>query len=127
MKLKTKQLSGRALNWAIADLIGVETWFDPKDNRLYHHDPEVDDSRTWSPSTKGGQGHDLIERYLVDTFHMEREPVVWEAEIQTGPMKRARSYGPTALVAAMRCILVAQRGEEIEIPDSMIESTGEPT
>lgn len=130
--MKASELTGAALDWAVAKAMGRE---DP----IYRFAPEPGD-KDWeegaaysklfyisgpdkqgpySPSTSWAQGGPIIGREPIDIFHMEREPPVFEAEIQTGPCKRAKGRGPTHLIAAMRCFVASKLGDEIELPEEL--------
>lgn len=80
--------------------------------------------REYSPSTKWTQGGPIIERERIrlDCPWGDR----WDAEAPT--KRRAAKLdgttgwlcGPTALVAAMRCYVMANYGDEVDIPEELV-------
>lgn len=114
--MKTSELTGDALDWAVAKV---------RDVNIQYHQQErwvINTLIGWvayRPSTDWGQGGPIIAQELIDIFHMEREPPVFEAEIQTGPRKRAKGRGPTHLIAAMRCYVASKLGDEVELPEEL--------
>lgn len=47
----------------------------------------------------------------------------WKAYIPTWPhgmMETHEQYGPTRLIAAMRCFVASKMGDEIEIPEELL-------
>jgi len=138
--MKTKDLTGPALDWAVAKCEGGVTTNNLKDYGAHY-----------SPSTNWGQGGQIIERekislircdddYAVDKdgyTTTERIPV-WFAELGGGNSTQEDYgsqgdyygecfhistdgyYGQTPLIAAMRCYVASKLGDEIEIPEELI-------
>ena len=67
-------------------------------------------------STNWAQGGQIIEREKIATQFWVSENA-WEALIKGGFFA---SYGPTPLVAAMRCYVVSKLGDEVEVPDELL-------
>ena len=102
MGVKTSELTGAALDWAVA--------------RCEGHGIEVLDDPWFAPSTNWAQGGPIIEREWVD-LHCVNDSL-WEAECPAvGGL--AMQNGPTPLVAAMRCYVASKLGDEIEIPEEL--------
>lgn len=115
MKIKTANLIGPALDWAVAkcegiDLFKTEGWF------------YMDGTRAvFRPSTNWAQGGLIIERENISLLmagweEVESGPPVWEATSYSG---RETIDGPTPLIAAMRCYVASKLGDEIEVPDEL--------
>lgn len=130
MKIKTSELIGAALDWAVAKCEGMDNLrknphrFDP---RLIMDGPEGNgvflDSLNYS--TNWAQGGTLIEQEKIDLFTEKDTSESWVASIaryQNGERLvgwRIHKYGPTPLVAAMRCFCCSKLGDEIEIPEEL--------
>lgn len=130
--MKTSELTGAALDWAVAQcMTGGEIF---RSGRVAHqvalHSVGgtvapyfVKDSgvirSVFSPSTSWSQGGPIIERELIDIYHVERAGPAWEAEIQMAPCQRAKGKGATALIAAMRCYVASKLGDDVVIPEEL--------
>lgn len=119
MKVKTAELNGTALDWAVAkceydELAALNIQYP----QYAAHFPKI------SPSTDWSQGGALIERECIKLAAYEassevpKNPAYWEAVICTR-WATYRQTGPTALIAAMRCYVSATIGEEVEIPKEL--------
>ena len=78
----------------------------------------------WSPSTNGNDAVPIIEREKI-TLTYDAEDQTYSAHIaafrQKGQSLKTRwKQGPTALIAAMRCHVAAELGDEVEVPDELI-------
>ena len=104
--MKTNELTGHALNWAVAKCEGGVG-----DNQLI--------GAWYTPSTDWSQGGPIIEREGVwtrTTDEGEDDPSCkWRAELPY----LAVEVGPTPLIAAMRCYVASKLGDEIEIPKEL--------
>lgn len=119
MKIKTRELIDAALDWAVAKCLGWEgvicknpAWAVPlyiatNDTGLY----------TYAPSTDWAQGGPLKEREGIVSG-----PSVKGDFFAFKPVKdadSAKAFGPTELVAAMRCLVAVKLGDEVDIPDEL--------
>lgn len=133
MKIKTKDLIGPALDWAVAkcevaargvhhDYLEIETFL------LNHRGGDFCYSTDWS------QGGPIIDRgriFIRPTFteggyRTARSVDAVEARIELpngatvyDPLKVVYEYGPTPLIAAMRCYCCATLGDEVDIPQEL--------
>jgi hypothetical protein len=114
MKLKTADLTRQALNWAVAEAANA----DAHTVSLYRRGKtltrmDTDAQEYWSPSTDWSQGGPIIEREKIATGPYGDQ---WYAQsskiIDT-------YYGPTPLIAAMRCYVASRLGDEVEVPEEM--------
>ena len=106
--MKTADLTGSALDWAVAKIeytnpvtIGNSTLMVFKDVPFDYH-----------PSTNWAQGGKIIEReqLSIECIDSERWLCGW-------------SEGATPLIAAMRCYVASQLGDDVEIPEELNEET----
>ena len=129
MKIKISALSGAALNWAVAKCEGgvaQGVYGTPEllESGLHLHYCDVLLSHPYSPSTDWAQGGSLVEREKMTLSHDE-DGQTYSAYVslfrQRGMSNRTRwRSGPTPLVAAMRCLVASQIGDEVEVPEELI-------
>lgn len=107
MKIKTSELIGSALDWAVAKCL-------PDDEYLFDPHPYLLDENGqpdyFEPSTDWAHGGPIVERERISLRDDGGDE--WEADDHI----HATMHGPTPLVAAMRCYVASKLGEEIETP-----------
>ena len=118
--MKTSELKGVALDWAVAKCMGHRV----AENygsyiRIYLPDPkQAGYTLSFCPSTDWAQGGPIIERECIgiSCIHITGyTPDSWDAKHP----QRIYSKGPTPLIAAMRCYVASKMGDEIEIPTEL--------
>lgn len=98
--MKTNELTGSALDWAVAKCEGTRLEYGLTDDERY--------------STNWAQGGPIIEREKIETRHDGRQS--WCAWINgVGAV-----HGPTPLIAAMRCYVASKLGDEVEVPTGLL-------
>lgn len=133
MSVNSKDLTGPALDWAVAQVIHAglryeycEPVFDPKTERIYQTEGLQQIGVNFIPSTNWAQGGPIIERECIKLAAYEassevpKNPAYWEAVICTR-WATYRQTGPTALIAAMRCYVSSVLGDEIEVPEKLMK------
>lgn len=101
--MKTSELTGHFLNVAVALAMG-------------HKPPFGIDG--FFPSTDWSQGGPIIAQTSIEICHLDNSE--WRAQLNAkgcGPY--CRHYGPTPLIAAMRCYAASMLGEEINISNEV--------
>ena len=106
--MKTSELTGAALDWAVAKCEGTEV-------RML--DRQIVWPEDYEPSTDWAQGGPIIEREMVCIIPPHDDIELWEAYHPDFPQEE--HYGPTPLIAAMRCYVASQLGDEIELPEEL--------
>lgn len=126
--MKTSELQGAALDWAVAKCEGaVELRENPHrfDKRLIcriaGRTVLIQDFRF---STDWSQGGPIIERELLRLIAPTVLGVDWVARIRqkhlpVGVNGWYEEYGPTPLIAAMRCYVASKLGDEVNIPEEL--------
>jgi hypothetical protein len=118
--MRTSELTGAALDWAVAKCegghIGVVNggvFFDAHDG---------DGFTLFEPTSNWAQGGPIIERTCASLFvdlkaaAFEGHPEeFWFCEISEGGLWS----GPTPLIAAMRCYVASKLGDNIDIPEEL--------
>ena len=124
--MKTHQLTGVALDWAVAQCEEVELVYDRMHGWWETSDPyyaEPNDPEMFSPSTNWAQGGPIIEREKIELEHMrgagDAGEDVWVATRMERPAF-AEASGSTMLEAAMRCYVESKLGDEVEIPEELL-------
>jgi len=99
--MKTEELQGAALDWAVECL---------ENNRSPESTASEED---YSPSTKWSQGGVIIEHCGIS--------IKWisASEWQASDLDYTVCFGPTPLIAAMRCYVASKLGDEVEIPEGL--------
>jgi hypothetical protein len=119
MKVKTSELSGASLDWAVAK---CEGWRIATHDLLCRSNPRDDgalehiDMASYTPSTEWAEGGPIIarERIAVDGTAVLGQ---WMAVLYVADEEAWEMLGPTPLIAAMRCYVASKLGAEIEIPE----------
>ena len=110
MQVKTSELTGAALDWAVAKCEGAPEYLLDKPWRaselLEHY------STDWS------QGGPIIEREKISLSPLHLES--WRSNVINDNLKSFWEDGPTPLIAAMRCYVASKFGEAVEIPDQLL-------
>ena len=117
--MKTSELTGAALNWAVAKCEGIPLVFKGRkwstDGAGERCGPFVA-SLCWdsySPSTNWSQGGPIIERKKIT---LEWTGENWMAYIRHDD----EFFGPTPLIAAMRCYVASKLGDTIDMPEHLL-------
>ena len=97
MKIKTSELIGNALNWAVEMAECEGAMYSGRECRPFCTD--------WA------HGGPIIEREQINLW--TEGYAAWEAT-QYG---KWQEWGPTALIAAMRCYVGMQLGNEVDVPE----------
>jgi len=128
MKVKTSDLNGAALDWAVAKIENPEWWEDG----YMDGDPlaalDMDDGEAYAPSSTWSQGGPIIEREGIsvgDSSHFDdygsKDPFTSVKGFPEDEGGERLGRGKTYLIAAMRCFVVSKLGDEVEIPDELIK------
>ena len=115
--MKTSELTGAALDWAVATADG-KTRFDFSSGGVSYWLAGWDRKRTYpiafAPSTDWAQGGPIIEREgMTLSCRLNKS----YAMMNVGYL--VTEYGDTPLIAAMRCYVASKLGDEVEIPDEL--------
>ena len=119
MKIKTNELTGPALYWAVGLANNMELSLYGVDPSIRARVPGLNVMAPWKPSFYWNQGGPIIERERIliqPEIGKENSGNAWSAISLTGYV----SYGPTPLIAAMRCYVASKLGDEVEIPNELL-------
>jgi hypothetical protein len=113
--MKTSELTGAALDWAVAKCEGRGIEFeDPRDPWLTRDGISDQPLHSYTPSTDWAQGGPIIEREQIGVFP---DATGWVAEqnIFSGCV----TNGQTPLIAAMRCYVASKLGDDVDVPEEL--------
>ena len=115
--MKVSELNGAALDWAVAKCEGayapsVDTDIDGT-KRINYGGMYPEWSTDWE------QGGPIIEREKISLWARGNE---WAAESFIQNQQGNEQTGPTPLIAAMRCYVASKLGDDIEIPNELMEA-----
>ena len=126
MKIKTSELEGLALDWAVAKAVGHEDvrvnvdWDIVYLVQKYENAPDAALIQDWEPSTTWGQCGPLIEHHRVmiePLTRIDHPEGGWHAGFKD---RIGVLHGPTPLIAACRAIVAAKLGDEVEVPEELV-------
>lgn len=126
MKVRVSEVSGAALDWLVAkcerheieSLRGGAVWYWVRDSLT--GECEVVD--VFRPSSSWSQGGPIIEREVIG--FPSPSGALWTACIQGGvdlDIPLFEENGPTMLIAAMRCYVASVLGEDVKVPDELLD------
>ena len=105
MKTKVSTAAGQVLDWMVAKCEVGEEFIN-----------EIDDPHFYS--TAWDVGGPIIEREKIELRFMI-DVDAWYAQPHDMDSIYQRKSGPTPLIAAMRCYVASEMGEEVEVPDEL--------
>ena len=97
--MKTSELSGAQLDWAVAKAEG------------YPDEDILVDCENYSADWRWGGS--IIEREAINTEWTGIPNAQWFASMESEDLE---AHGSTPLVAAMRCYVASKLGEEVDLP-----------
>lgn len=115
MKIKTAELTGAALDRAVVIALGYE---------IDEHKCAVKDGVAefnldfFSPSEVWAQGGPIIDRELL-CLNQDTPRKQWVATTNDAGLMQ---FGLTPLLAAMRCYVASKLGDELDVPDELINN-----
>ncbi|WP_432263484.1 phage protein NinX family protein [Cupriavidus sp. TMH.W2] len=137
--VKTRDLAGAPLDWAVAKCAGMDVAINGKRVWIAFKRP-FDPSACWSDggpiigregiATRKHQASGTWYAMSLDDIGDTRTTSWEELTVRGGGRYGAYSYqvrrrrqrfdGPTLLVAAMRCFVASKAGPEVEVPDELV-------
>lgn len=121
--MKTSELTGAALDWAVAKAEGEEAELNKGEIVTWRYIIGREFRLVWEPSNNWSQGGAIIEREEIGI--KRNAPCSAGREWESSPSITAKGaggkwgYGPTPLIAAMRCHVASKLGDEVEIPEEI--------
>ena len=118
--MKTSELTGAALDWAVAKCEGFGD--SPRSMEIFMY--QQSRGMGYCYSTDWSRGGPIIEREWINIEKRINEmhwtaSVIYEDKEHDG-FERAEAKGDTPLIAAMRCYVATKLGDEVEIPEELM-------
>lgn len=120
MKIKTAELTGIALDWALAKALGAKklianykgVWVDDEGFMVGN------DRRGWIAHTDPATCLGFIEKHLIDVTYEPRHKdcPMWVARIPRWGL----NYGITPSEAVARCVVAMRLGDEVDVPSELV-------
>jgi hypothetical protein len=131
MKVKTVELIGTALDWAVAMSLGYIPAKREKRNWGYATVPAPELAFSRLLTSKDNPGNSLYQRNLGfsndwsqggpiierERIHLDEGHGLWGALHSY----EYSSFGHTPLIASMRCYVASKLGDEVEIPEELLK------
>ena len=123
--IKTAELTGPKLDWAVAECEKVRTYVRPCEHTMTGLcildadlvDMETDDAQELRYSRDWAQGGPILDRERITIRQWTNMPISHAYMPHDGAPWGA---GPTPLIAAMRCYVASKLGREVEVPDELL-------
>jgi hypothetical protein len=118
--MRTADLIGPALDWAVTTIeepealrYGIEDWKEQRRHKVVDGHYAHRYHQVWN------QAGPIIEREKITLAYLNIDgDIRWEARYFDSEGRfRAMEYGPTPLIATMRCYVAIKLGDEVEIPE----------
>lgn len=109
MQVNVNEATALQLNWAIEVLIkknNPDQWEYRSPFGIAWSGPDYAEDWAW--------GGPIIERERISVGTEGNE---WSADMTAGPSGFVRGFGPTPLIAAMRCYVISKLGQTVEFPN----------
>jgi len=114
--MKTNELTRPALDWAVAKCERVDDYILYESFMTRWGDDEGD---TYQYSTDWAQGGPIIER---EGMQVKKHASNWIALPANAEFsEEAYQEGDTPLIAAMRCYVASKLGDEVDVPEELLE------
>lgn len=123
-KIETSELTGAALDWAVAKCEKLDPVWDEVREDFYlaaDHMHNLTHLREYRPSTDWAQGGPIIDREWIQLEPWPNESdenFRWKAT-QFDLPQELEVYGPTPLIAAMRCYVASKLGDTVDVPGEL--------
>jgi hypothetical protein len=125
--MKTSELTGAALDWAVAKCEEGEALAEGWHPHFAPYGGELRLRATpYTPSTDWSQGGPIIERECI-CIHQRMGETAWWADYANPQLKPDGTghlflfkQAPTPLIAAMRCYVASKLGDEVYVPEELV-------
>jgi hypothetical protein len=129
VRIKTSELSGAALDWAVAKALGLNPNTNPEVRRQYVGYPGFAEANGFGYPIKNygsdwSQGGPIIEEKEIYVVPSGGGSTKWKAWFWVSETQNFTpdQYGPTPLIAATRCYVASELGDKVEVPDELLRN-----
>ena len=121
--IKVSEATPSQINYLVAKIEGMNV----KLEQVYGlWSVMTDNYKFYEPATDWAQGGPIIEREGISlTSYLAEEDPYWIGSVECqyknfNATAYYEEYGPTPLIAAMRCYVASKLGDTIDIPDELL-------
>jgi len=113
MMIKVSEATNLQINWLVAKCKGIKLTNGFYNRLLVDGRMSMGQSSlaAYNPTTDWAQGGPILEREGITLS--DASDTMWSA----GYKGTLNHFGPTPLIAAMRCMVSSKLGKEVEVPD----------
>ena len=115
--MKTSELTGAALDWAVAKCEGREFFADRVDGAICMRGGWTDYSTDWARGGPIIEREKLLPCYAPDGGPDSNQP--WVCDDYAGQVCSGMCWGETPLIAAMRCYVASKLGDDADVPEEL--------
>lgn len=121
MKIKTAELTGAALDWAVAKAVGLKPIINRRLNPVVRTFRGLS-SDGYAPSNNWAQCGPLRDKFKIDVmdFSDDSEPYISASYEKNHGMYSVEA--DSALIAICRAVVSCKLGDEVEVPDELVRS-----
>lgn len=129
------EIDGSALDWAVAQQQGIALRHASKTHGCYRDHQCEDDipsapGYTYNPSTDWAHGGPIVDEMIRIGYTFQKSLFDNDIKaIRTSGGQFESQFGPTVLIAAMRCFISSDQKDwekgVIEVPDDLVETSEE--
>lgn len=113
--MKTSELTGAALDWAVAKCEGEDSDYVLASDQFFLLHNE-NSSGLYCYSSDWSQGGPIIEQEMLTVG-----PAKHQGYMAWAWPKNQGYWGDTPLIAAMRCYVASKLGDEVDVPEELLE------
>ena len=106
--MKTSELTGAALDWAVDKCQGRE-WESVGSFLAYHDEGQFNYSTDWSLAGP------IIEREKITVSYPKPDRICTAFAFDWA----INAHGPAPLIAAMRCFVASKLGDDVDVPEGL--------
>lgn len=122
VEVKVQELTGTALDWAVAQAEGLKAAIYPDKPRYVFIDSPGSGCGPYHPSLSWAQGGPLLEKHGINTeqssWDWKGTCILWRAKAQ---VDSAYFDHVNLLVAVMRAVVHANLGDTVSVPSELME------
>ena len=126
-KIKTNELIGPALDWAVAECEKVRTYVRPYEHTMTGLcildadlvDMETDDAQELRYSRDWAQGGQILERENISVGYQGHSGVPLDSLWYATNRVDACGFGQKPLIAVLRCFVTSKLGDTVEVPEEL--------
>ena len=126
--IKTNELIGPALDWAVAECEKVRTYVRPYEHTMTGLcildadlvDMETDDAQELRYSRDWAQGGSILERENISVGYQGHSGVPLDSLWYATNRVDACGFGQKPLTAVLRCFVASKLGDTVEVPDELL-------